>query len=464
MINTGLFNWFKPKTKPSDNQKVAYTQAGYAARFSKFGDNVYNSDTVQQAIAAIAKEMKKLDPRHVREKDGSKQLITGDIYGMLQCPNEYMTTSDFIEKCIWLLYLQFNCYILPTYEIATDDTGRLYKKYLEMYPLNPYQVTYYEDANGNISYIEFLINRRDNNIMLRVPYSDIIHLRLNYSLNDYEGGDKYGKPNNEALLKTLKINHVLLESVGKGIETSYSVNGIVKYNTMLGGDKMEKSIQEFNEALKNSESGILGIDMKSEFTPITRDIKMVDKDTLEFLDLKVLRNYGVPIEVLNGTATPDQKRAWYETTLEPLIVMFNQAFTKKLFTRQKINGGNKIEFYFNRTETMTNQQKNEFVTVLGDRGALTNNQMLEVYGLPPYEGGDVRLMSLNYINVDIANQYQLNNEGVQTSETEPENEPKIEDKETNDNLLSYAKKMLLKAGLSEEEADKILEENDNEET
>ena len=50
---------------------------------------------------------------------------------------------------------------------------------------------------------------------------------------------------------------------------------------------------------------------------------------------------------------------------------------------------------------------------MADRGALTNNQLLGIFGIPPYEGGDVRYMSLNYCDVNIANQYQLNKAGAE---------------------------------------------------
>jgi hypothetical protein len=45
--------------------------------------------------------------------------------------------------------------------------------------------------------------------------------------------------------------------------------------------------------------------------------------------------------------------------------------------------------------------------LLGNRGALTNNELLALFGYPPYEGGNIRLMSLNYVDVSIANQYQM---------------------------------------------------------
>ena len=422
-----LSDIFKPKREnDKSGQKLAYTQTGVMPRTSNFGDNIYASDTVQQCINAIAKEMKKLDPCHVKKKNGSSTTIDDSINRVLHNPNPMMTTADFIEKCVWLLFLKKNCYIYPVYEMKTDErTGRMYRDYKALYPINSREVTYWEKDNkdGVNEILSISFDVADGRELF-VSYSEIIHLKTDYALNDFFGGDQYGRPNNEALLTTLKINHKLLESVSTGVEASQKVNGIVKYNTMLSDGTVEQSIEEFNNKLENSRNGIIGLDMKTEYTPVTRDVKLVDKDTLEFLDKKILRNFGVPQSVLDGTAPSDIKRAWYDTTLEPLITMFNQAFTKTMFTDCQRGRGNKVEFFYNRMETMTNSEIIEQAKILGERGAITNNQLLAMIGLPPYEGGDVRMMSLNYVDVTIANTYQMTNaSGGKGKPAEPKEEP-----------------------------------------
>lgn len=405
-----LSNIFKPKQSKQDYD-YAYTQNGTIPRFSNFGENVYASDTVQQCINAIAKEMKKLDPCHIKKKNGLSTTVDDSINRVLHNPNPMMTTADFIEKCIWLLYLKSNCYIYPIYELKTDErTGRMYRDYKALYPLNPREITYWEKVNdqgiAEVLSVSFEVAEGQE---VFVSYSEIIHLRLNYALNDFAGGDKFGRPNNDALLTTLNINHKLLESLSEGVESSQSFNGIVKYNTKLNEKAVIESVERLVEATKKSKTGILGLDNSVEYTPLSRDLKIADKETLDFLDKKILRNYGVPQSVLDGTATAEVKRAWYDTTLEPLITMFNQAFTKVLFTSYQRSAGNLIKFNYHKTETMTNAEIIEQMKILSDRGALTNNLMLEMLGLPPYEGGNVRLQSLNYVDVSIANTYQLNN-------------------------------------------------------
>lgn len=414
----GIFTRFKEllsKNKSNKNgYKLAYTQNGTMPYFSSNVTNTSQSDTVQQAISAIASEFKKVLPKHIRERNGFIEYVSNSpIQKSFNYVNPNMTLSDFLEMCIWKLFTEFNCYIYPVYDGLEneDNSNRLYRKYTAYYPLHPRAVTYLENEKGDILRVQFEFAEGE---MLDLPYADLIHIRLKYGMNEFVGGDKYGRPDNEALVKTLEINHKLLEGVSKGADASHIVNGIVKYNTMLSDGTVETAIQNFNEKLMKSESGILGLDMKTEFTPMTREVKLVDKDTLDFIDKKILRNYGVSQEILDGTATAEAKRAFLETTLEPLLISFGQAFTKVLFSRQQINGGNKIEFYYNRMETMTNSEKIEQANLLREIGGTTINEIRQLFGYPPIEGGNRSMQSLNYVDTEIANDYQLSNAGSET--------------------------------------------------
>lgn len=414
----GFWKRFKELLSPNKSKnndfQLAYTQSGVRPYYSGNLSRTSDSDTVQQAISAIAKEFKKVVPKHIREKNGCIEYVANSpIQKSFNYINPNMTLSDFEEMCIWKLFTEFNCYIYPVYDGLEneDNSNRLYRKYTAYYPLHPRTVTYLENEIGDVLRIRFEFAEGK---ILELPYEDIIHIRLNYGMNEFCGGDRYGRPDNEALLKTLKINHKLLEGLSNAIDSSQKINGIVKYNTMLSDQTIETSISEFNQKLQDNTSGIIGFDMKTEYTPITRDIKLVDKETLDFIDKKILRNYGVSQAILDGTATAEQKRAFLETTLEPLLVAFNQAFTKVLFSRGQINGGNKIIFYYNRMETMTNREKLDQAIFLRDMGAITINQALELFGYPPIDGGDRRVQSLNYVDTEIANTYQLTNAGDKT--------------------------------------------------
>ena len=394
----------KLRRKPPQNTAYADMLNGFTPIFSQFGDDIYASDVVQQAINCIVTEMKKLNPTHVRAKGSDSVPVSGDIQSVLNAPNEIMTTADFLEKIVWQLYFNYNAFIMPTYYAWTDTDGTEKRRYTGLYPLAPTAVTFIQDASNRL----FVKLEFANNYETTVPYSDIIHIRYHYSVNEFMGGNESGQPDNEALLKTLELNNTMLQGVSNATKASFSINGIVKYNTLMDGEKMKTALAEFESKLKNSESGILGIDLKSEYTPIKKEIALVDEATLKFIDEKILRHFGVPLCILIGDYTKGQYEAFYQKTLEPLIISIGQAFTRTLFTDRERSYGNKIVLYPKDLIFMSVDQTLEMVRLLGDSGALYENEKRVAFGLRPLpELEGVRMQSLNYVDVNIAGKYQM---------------------------------------------------------
>lgn len=403
----------KLKRKPPKSQDFAQQLNGYVPIFSQFGTNIYASDVVQQAVKCIVDEMKKLNPTHIRYKGNDPVPVAGNVQTILNNPNPLMTTSEFLEKTMWLLLLNYNAFILPTYYIYTDTDGKEKKYYTGLYPLKPTQVTFIEDASGRL----FTKMTFENNFETTIPYDDVIHIRYNYSVNEYMGGDETGQPDHKPLLDTLQLNKTLLEGIAKAMKASYAINGVVKYNSMLDDGKTEKAIKELETKLKNSESGFLPLDLKSEFTPLERSTQLVDEPTLKFIDEKILRNWGVPLAILTGDYTKSQYEAFYQKTLEPLIISLSQAFTKKLFTDRERSFGNLIKLYPKDLIFMTVDQTLEMVNMLSNTGALYENEKRVAFGLRPLpELEGKRYMSLNWVDVDIANQYQIGKQQEEKNE------------------------------------------------
>ncbi len=405
------------RRKPPKTQKWAQTLNGYAPVFSQFGTNIYASDVVQQAIKCIVDEMKKLNPAHIRYNGNDPVPVNDDIQTVLNNPNPLMTTSEFLEKILWLLLLNYNAFVLSTYYIWEDEKGIQKRKYSGLYPLKPTQVDFIEDGSGRM-YVKM---RFENNFETTVPYDDLIHIKYNYSVNEYMGGDASGQPDHTALLKTLELNDTLLKGIAKAMNSSYAVNGVVKYNTMLDDGKIEAALKELERKLNNSESGFLPLDLKAEYTPLQHEIKLVDEETLKFIDEKILRNWGVPLSILTGDYTKSQYEAFYQKTLEPLIISISQAFTKKLFTDRERSFGNRIELYPKDLIFMTVEQTLEMVNLLSNTGSIYENEKRVAFGLRPLpELEGKRYMSLNWVDMDIANQYQVGKNKEEGEADEPE--------------------------------------------
>lgn len=396
---------------PSETKYVRMLN-GSAPIFSQFGTDIYASDVVQQVLKCIVDEMKKLIPTHIRNNGQDPEPVKGNIQNILDNPNPLMTQTEFLEKIVWLLLLNYNAFILPTYytwkekEVNEDGTISIVerRRYEALYPIKPIEVDFLEDPSGRV-YVKFYFEDGSNTVL---PYDSIIHIKYNYSVNEFMGGNANGNPDHRALLKTLELNHILLQGVAKAMKASYAVNGVVKYNTLLDDGKTEAAIQQLESKLQNSESGFLPIDMRSEIQMFDKKVALVDEPTLEFIDSKILRTWRVPLAILKGDYTPEQYEAFYQTCLEPIIISISQAFTKKLFTQRQLSFGNEIKLYPKELIFMTMDQTLRMIEALSPTGALYENEKRTALGLRPSpELIGQRYVSLNWIDANHAAEYQV---------------------------------------------------------
>lgn len=398
--------------KGPKNEKYFQMMNGGTPIFTQFGTNIYASDVVQQVLKCIADEIKKLQPQHIRYNESDPVPVKGNVQNVLDNPNPLMTSSEFLEKITYLLLLNYNVFILPTYytwtEETIDEAGNKIeierRRYEALWPIKPIQVDFIEDESGAL-FVKFYFGNGENSV---IRYSDVIHIKYNFSVNEFMGGDEFGQPDHKAILQTVQLNHTLLQGVAKAMKASYAVNAVVKYNTLMDDGKVQKALDDLQKKLENNESGFLPIDLKNEFIPLEKKIALVDKPTLEFIDSKILRTWRVPLAILQGDFTPAQYEAFYQSCLEPIVISMSQAFTKKIFTQRQLSFGNEIKLYPEELVFMTMDQKLRLVENLAPTGGLFENEKRTIFGLrPDPELVGKRYISLNWIDANKAEDYQL---------------------------------------------------------
>lgn len=367
--------WFR-KSEKQINYSLADILSGVAPIYTNgFGNNVYASDVVQQAIYAIVTELKKLDPVHVRKtiNDSDYVSVSSDIQRVLDNPNPLMTTSDFIEKVAWTLLLNYNAFIYPIWE------G---EKLKGLYPLQPSQVEFDTDYGGTgKTWVRFTF---PNGYKGDMPYEDVIHLRYRFSVSEFMGGNESGNPDFAPLLDTLKLNDTLLKGLAKSLNIQTSVNGLIKIKRMADYDDQVKKVEEFEKKLQANESGMLVQDISAEYVPLTKNVNLLDEKVLEFIDKKILRTFGVSIPIVNGDYTAAQYEAFYQKTLEPIVKSLGQAFTKGIFSKRQASGfNNKIVFYTKELIFMNTDQKIKLFDILVDSESCFKNEMRTAFGLRP---------------------------------------------------------------------------------
>ncbi|MES1050642.1 phage portal protein [Bacillus thuringiensis] len=388
-----LFNKiFNRKTEPQKTERVDVMSGG-ATIFTPFSGNAYESDIYRAAVDSIARNAAKLKGTHVITSTDKRKTGDYNLNRILQVrPNLYMTAYDLIYKLVTHYYLYNNAFAY----LEKNDKGNL----VAIYPLSPQSVEYLTDLTGEM-YCRFLFA---NGQQITLPYSEVFVVRRFFNSNDLLGDT------NTAILPALNLAHTQNEGLENSIKANATIRGILKYNQVLSPDKLKEEKDAFiNDYLTVSNNGgIAVIDSKAEYTPLTLTPTAIDEKQLESVKKKIYEYLGISETIVNSTYSEDEWAAFYESVLEPLALQFSLELTDKLFTEREQSFGNSIIFEANRLQFASNETKTNIIKELMPLGLFTINQALEILNLPPVVDGDKRLQTLNVVNADKADQYQLN--------------------------------------------------------
>ena len=397
----GLFDIFKRKKKVV--APINYDSSVYKSTlnlFTDFGDNINASDIVKICIDRIATHSAKLKPRYVKTEDNETvQEKKGNLAYLLKFqPNPLMSPYDFIYKVVTLLYLNNNAFIYPVYNSDYE--------LVELWPLKPNSVEMLKDEGGGV-FLRFYFS---NGKSYMLPYESIIHLRRFFGTNDLFGGSG-AVSDHSALLKSIKINDSLLQGLDNAIKTSFQIKGLLKINGLLSEKDKTAQKKEFDDALKEASkddgSAIIPVDLKSEYVPLNSSPQLVDSTTLSFLQKKIISYFGVSDAIFDNKYNENEYNAFYEGVIEGIAIAMSETFSKALLTRGQLESGEQIIFYSERLQYASWNTKVQAIEKLMGLGILSLNESRALLGFEPIEGGSRRLQSLNYVDADKANEYQL---------------------------------------------------------
>src|SRR5699024_9756508 len=277
-----------------------------------------------------------------------------------------------------------------------------------IYPLSPVNMEYLTDPTENM-YCRFLFSNGQEVIL---PLNDVLVLRRFFNSNDLMGDS------NTAIMPALDLAHTQNQGLEHSIKSSATIRGILKYNQVLSPEKLKEEKEAFvNDYLSVSNNGgIAALDQKYDYTPLKTDPVSIDDKQLNAVKRKIYEYLGISESIVNSTYTEDEWSAFYESVIEPLALQFSLELTEKIFTEREQAFGNKIIFESNRLQFASNESKTNIIKELTPLGLLSINQALEMLNLPPVEDGHKRLQTLNVVNSELADKYQV---GGNTDEGNP---------------------------------------------
>lgn len=394
LIDT-IFN-VKPNTEDSTKYTNAQLINSYTNFITNYNAEIYNDLSVRSCVDTIARHVAKLKPVHIIQDKNGRNAQKSSINSLLaNRPNIYMSTSDFLYKVASQLLYYGNAFVYIQKDNKQNING--------FYPID-FTSCELKEYDNNL-YLKFNFNNAKNIV---IPYTDIIHIRRNYSTHDLLGQDAY-KP----LLETLTNLSKSRQSISNKVENGGKISGILKLSGMVSQSEWKTKAELFADWFKSSTSksgGVATIDSTADFIPVSTKAESAEEAQLKYLQSEVYSYFGINEAIVNGSYNETEWQAFYESIIEGIKIQLSQEFTAKVFTEKEKEYGNIIDFNSNRLTYASTTNKVNMVKELGALGLLTTNEARELFDLPPVEDGDKRLVSLNYINADKADEYQLNKE------------------------------------------------------
>ncbi len=360
--------------------------------FSMFGNNIYASDVVRACIHVIASNVAKARPKYIVKNKVGVMPQSGSFQRLLaEQPNKIQNTYDFIYKLVTQLELNGNAFAF-----ADMDGTQVYG----IYPIDSNAASLVNDSQGNL-YLRFTtyLGRQ-----YTLPYENIIHLRKHYANNEF-----YGENPNTALLPTLQLLQTTNEGIANGIKQSAYIRGILTVQGMLQDEDIEEKkasfMRDFLSASNNG--GVVVTDGKGSFAPLDLKPLLVDAEQMAEIRNMVYRFFNVNENIVTSKYSETEWDSFYENVIEPICLALSQEFTNKLFTPTERSFGNQIVFETNRLQYASTKTKISLAKDLATYGLFTINEMREIFNLAPVADGDKRLQTLNVVNAQRADEYQL---------------------------------------------------------
>lgn len=384
--------------------------------FTSYGTDIYLSDFVNNAIDRIASEVSKIELLSIWQREDTLQVLNDDITRLFRVkPNPLQTTSDFLSSVEWLRRKNRNVFIYPQYELVQGAGGQIFKRYIAFFPLNPQAI--YLGVNGSQVW-EIKMDFADGS-SYTLPYSDLIHLKWRRGTNTIVGGgDDLGNANDRDLLRTITALDKTIQGIPKSIEASLQVKGVFHSKSLVDAQKLDHVRNDFESHIMTSKAGMIATDLAGEFTPVNINAQDIPEEAMKFLKAVIQERYGISAAILSGDYTGPQHDAFYQSAIEDFIVQLEQAMTACLFTPRELDVGHRVKAYYRKVRYYSTSDKLALANLAKETGIMTLNQINDMLGVEPFEGGDRRLQSLNYVEMGIADMYQLSGKSSEQADGE----------------------------------------------
>lgn len=375
-----------------------------------YGKNALKEATVYACIKILAESLSKLPLKIYREDEtGVNKAVKHYLYKLLKLrPNPYMSASDF-AKCN---ETQRNIYGNAYVNIEMDEKGRI----VGFWPIDASKVRIWIDDIGLFSSKNHIWYEVDVGTERRkLMPNEILHFKSGVTLDGI-----VGVPPLDYLRATVENAAAAGRFINNFYKQGLQVKGIVQYVGDLNPEAQKKFREKFEEmssGLKNSHRIAL-MPIGYEFKPIS--LTMSDAQFLENTELtirQIATAFGIKMHQLNDlsrathTNVAEQQQQFYVDTLLPILTMYEQEMTYKLFLDSELDAGYYVKFNVDSILRADIKTRYEAYAIGIQNGFLEPDEARAKEDLPPRPGGNQLIVNGNYIPLTMVGQQYMKGGG-----------------------------------------------------
>lgn len=357
--------------------KLFEALTAYSPRFTTWGGELYESELVRSAIDARARHISKL---MVTFQGTAKPKLRTQVK---VAPNEFMTWPQFLYRTSTILDMENTCFIIPMEDGFGDAMG--------YFPILPSRCELVE-VDGEI----WARYQFSNGQFGALPLDEV------GVLTKFQFKDDFFGESNRALTSTMKLIDMQNQGIEQGIKNSATFRFMARLSNFSKPEDLAKERRRFNQENLQDESGgvLLWPNTYADIKELKSTPFVVDAEQMKLIQTNVYNYFGVNEDVLQNKAYGDSWSAFFDGAIEPFAVQLSDVMSRMTFSGRERATGNGVYFTANRLQYASTTEKLNVSAQMADRGIMSRNEIREIWGLPPIDGGDIFLVRGEYKDPD----------------------------------------------------------------
>ena len=353
----------REQPKGLKNAQIFRMLEGYTPAWTTWRGSVYESELIRAALDAWGRHAAKLKP-NVR---GS---AVPELQNRLKVrPNAFQEWTKFLYQTATILGVRNNTFLVKTRNDDGTPNG-----IINIIP-DSWELVEYE----NEPWIRFILpnNKRraerlaETGILTRFQYKN----------------ELFGE-NNDALQPVLDLISMQRQGITEGIKNGNSYRFYAKSDNWASDDDLGEEMERYNKFTFGNKKTAGGVLLFPNTYSDIHEMKpggfTIDKDQQEHIKTNVFDYFAVNEDILQNKAFGDAWLAFYEGFVEWFAIQLGEVMSGMIYSdRERGAYENQVFFTSNRLQYMSNADKLNAVTQLGDRGLATRNELREILNLEP---------------------------------------------------------------------------------